>query len=281
METDDLLKTMTLMQQSTGMHQDLLFKCINHIENHLSSMSPSQIAYFLLILTSDQAADYEGKKQVMSSVEKKLIEAQSTITVSDLGKICYSIELTHDPESQTYVAEMSEFLSLMGPTVAQWLSEKAIPFDAVPYLMQAFLAANLQVAPSLRSDLESYVIQNYQNLTPHQAAQLIISAGPLIKNPELIEICEKIIGHGIHQLVDSPYGVHNVLSLFGSLLGCQAARPKTIDLLSEAIVAEFNNLDTSSQCEFLRLLANVHDETASFHSEIDFLTSIDGILETL
>ena len=263
------------------MDQELLYKCLDHIHSQLDTMQTQQIAYYLLILTSDHALEYKEKTDVIAKIEQKLVEKYESLTVDDLSKICYSIELHLDQETGVYSAEMSKFLSLMGPAVAQWIAEKAIPFDAMPYLLQAFLASNLKVSPSLRSDLESYVIQNYQNLTPHQAAQLIISAGPLVQNPELIEICEKIIGHGIHQLLDSPYGAQNLLSLFDSMLGCQASRPKMIALLVDTLASEFNSLATPSQIEFLGLLAHVLDETASYHTEIDFVTSIDGILETL
>lgn len=60
-------------------------------------------------------------------------------------------------------------------------------------------------------NLENYVINNYLRITPNQAANIIIFQGQNIKNPSLINICEKVISNGIknHLYKDR---IHSLLS---------------------------------------------------------------------
>lgn len=48
-------------------------------------------------------------------------------------------------------------------------------------------------------------------ITPNQAAQIIINYGEHIENAELVEICEKIIGTGLEKVIEQPKGYRNLL----------------------------------------------------------------------
>lgn len=49
-------------------------------------------------------------------------------------------------------------------------------------------------------ELEDYTINNCHSLNAPTAAQIVLHYGPMVKDAELVEILEKLVGNGIESL---------------------------------------------------------------------------------
>ena len=91
-------------------------------------------------------------------------------------------------------------------------------------------------------------------LTPNQAANIIKLN--VIESPELVEICEKLVGNGIEQIKDQPFGTSNMLDIMDGFFMQEHSRGKIIQLLSDEIIEEVKDLSPKERCKFAFLLRN-------------------------
>ena len=81
----------------------------------------------------------------------------------------------------------------------------------------------------------------------------MVQCGPVIESIELVEICEKIVAHGLGQLSQQEGGAIVVYETWKGFLSSQHSRPKIIELLSERVVTDFALLSREDKCEFVAL----------------------------
>ena len=63
----------------------------------------------------------------------------------------------------------------MEAKVSDWLNEGRISLDDVASILSAYQGSNIQSAPELLVELETYTIKNFQHLTSNRAANIIIN----------------------------------------------------------------------------------------------------------
>lgn len=72
-----------------------------------------------------------------------------------------------------------------------------------------------------------------------------------------------------------------MIPVLRGFISSEHSREKIIQFLTDSIVKEFDDLETSEQSEFLCLLNKVRDQLIeSYHVEIQNPTYFDGILDT-
>ena len=98
--------------------------------------------------------------------------------------------------------DYSPFLEKATQQVQKFIKNKSLKLEYLPYIMSAYGAAadKIEGADTILEMLEDYALDNFQQLTAQQTANLIIMNGDIIHSAELVEICEKIIAANIDEL---------------------------------------------------------------------------------
>jgi hypothetical protein len=134
---------------------------------------------------------------------------------------------------------------------------------------------------SLLDNLEDFLLERSGSLPADVAAKVVIEYGESIQDPELTECLEKIVAYSLDDLVlqeDSEF----LLSLFQRFMTTKHIRPKIMLLLIDKIVEEFDDLETTEQCQFIKDLRQIRDETAQLTGrEIKHVTYVQAVLETV
>jgi len=75
-----------------------------------------------------------------------------------------------------------------------------------------------------------------------------------------VEILEKVIAHGSSEICESE-GTAVLVDVLEAFLNTEDVRPKILYHLIEKITLEIDDLSIQEQCDFLKLLGHVLDET--------------------
>jgi hypothetical protein len=114
----DLMQCMTMMEEQGQLDEQLLHTCLNQIEQNLPKLSNDEIAFFLLVLSSDSASNFNFDKTI-SHVEKTLLAKKGSIGALDFGKLCYGADVTQDSDG-TLMSTMPLFFSSLSEEVLKW-----------------------------------------------------------------------------------------------------------------------------------------------------------------
>jgi hypothetical protein len=87
-------------------------------------------------------------------------------------------------------------------------------------------------------------MERHTNISCDFAAELIIQYGEMIQQPELVEILEKRVANGIDDLIQVN-GVASLIPIYDGFSINIHSRPKILQFMSDTIVNEFDDLETS------------------------------------
>lgn len=126
----------------------------------------------------------------------------------------------------------------------------------------------------MAAELEKYAIDKFLSLTPNQCANIMVQNGPQILDPELVEICEKIVASGLDQISSQEDGASIVFETLKGFLSSNHSRTKIVELLVHRVVRDISVLSSEEMCEFLALTRSFEDEVASMggNAEITYTT---------
>jgi hypothetical protein len=156
-----------------------------------------------------------------------------------------------------------------------------VPTEDFPSILAVYKCSNVTKPSSLLENLEDFLLERTGSLTADVAVKVVIAYGESIQNPELTEGLEKIIAESLDDLVlqeDSEF----LLRMYRGFMATNHVRPKILLLLVDRIVEKFDDLETSDQCEFIKDLRNIRDQTAELTGkDIKHITYVQAVLETV
>ena len=103
--------------------------------------------------------------------------------------------------------------------------------------------------------MEAYCLNNFDKISAEQASELIILCSHCIENPELIEVCERIIGTNIDFLHEE-CGASFVLEILLGFGQSEFSRQKILSLLKSRIISDIDELSDDEVKEFKDFLAD-------------------------
>lgn len=82
------------------------------------------------------------------------------------------------------------------------MDSNEISMDNLPHFISAYgkVAHKIDDGEKVQEILETYALKNFDQLTATQSVNMVILGGSYIQNPELIEICEKLLVSNIDML---------------------------------------------------------------------------------
>lgn len=112
--------------------------------------------------------------------------------------------------------------------------KEEVSLDDIAYIINAFGISQLKT-----DRLEKFVLRNFLRLTPKQSAQIMIQAGHWIEEPEIVEICEKVLASNISEITAERGGQTLLFQAWKGFLSSTHSREKIILLLQSKIVQDF------------------------------------------
>lgn len=282
MTSDDLLTSLTLLEQGGRLRHELMVSCLQQILSHANKLSVSELQVLLLILNSDKASHLDFVNTSLPKLEQRLQALSSKIGAEDIGKFAYSVPVSQDSSnfSEFTCNFGAEFFSSKAAALQEWMEAGKVPFEDWAWILKVYKCKNVQKPEMLLRQIEDYILDNHQSIKIDTACELIVNCGESLQEVELVEVLEKIIAHGVDKLIQVK-GAAEVIPVLRGFISSEYSRSKIIQFLTDFILKEFDDLETSEQAEFLRLINNVRDEQLeSYEQEIQNPTYFDGILET-
>ena len=162
---------------------------------------------------------------------------------SHFGKICYCI----DDEMK-----LESFVNSHESQLKEWIKSSQISFDDIPFILKAVNVNECDV--NIIHDIETDLVNNFTRITAVQAANLIIHCGQHIRNPELVEICEKLVVNGLDEVALHKDGPSMLLQVLFGFCSSEYTRYKVVEVLIAKITEDIDLLEESEQNDFMGLL---------------------------
>ena len=87
----------------------------------------------------------------------------------------------------------------------------------------------------------------------------MIHSGQHIKNPELVEICEKLVVNGLNEIALQRDGHSMLLQAFNGFCSNEHSRSKVLNVLIAKITEDIDLLDQSEQNDFMEILKEINE----------------------
>lgn len=257
----DAIEVMNNLKDYGLLKASLTLKICQQVEGQIGKMDAETLSIYLLIFASDHTKDaYKSARQLeeyQKQHEKIAERLQTLVTKLDSEKL--GMLMTGIDTDFKYDA----FLTKAVKQVEKFLKDNSLDLEYLPYVMSCYGGANVEGAADLILKLENYALDNFQELTAQQAANLIIMNGDIIESAELVEICEKVIAANIDSLQNETHGGSSLLlEVLQGFQNSSHTRPKMLELLVARLAKDFADLSIPDQCEFVRTLYYIEDEAA-------------------
>jgi hypothetical protein len=93
---------------------------------------------------------------------------------------------------------------------------------------------------------------------------MIIECGSSIRDPEVVEVCEKLVGHNLSEFYLLENGAEQVLSLYEGFMSNEHSRPKIIEILLASITEHIAKLTLERQIDFVSSMQYIVSDQAVF-----------------
>jgi len=135
----------------------------------------------------------------------------------------------------------------MKSSAVEWLQDGKLGLEHLAAIHSVFAAANSDGQyDELLDEVEGYFLKNATHMPAGLAARMISTCAAAIRDPEVVEVCEKLVAHGLNEMYLQERGAETVYQVYTGFMTSQHARPKIIELLLARITENIAKLPTEA-----------------------------------
>ena len=174
----DAIEVMNNLKDYGLLKASLTLKICQQVEGQISKMDAETLSIYLLIFASDHTKDaYKAARQLSEyhaqhqKISERLQPIVTKLDAEKLGMLMTGIDTEFKYDA---------FLKKAIKQVDKFLKDKTLELEYLPYVMSCYGTAKIDGSAAIMSKLENYALDNFQELTGVQAANLIIMNGDSI-----------------------------------------------------------------------------------------------------
>jgi hypothetical protein len=118
---------------------------------------------------------------------------------------------------------MTTFLTKIAKDAKKMAENDEISLDDLPFVISAY--GNLEMDTA---HFQKAAVRKFLSLTPTQCANMMIYSGSFIEDPELVEICEKVVASGVSDISSHQGGPSFLFETLKGFMSSPNSRDKIV-----------------------------------------------------